>query len=100
MSKVFSSRIATLAAMCIFTVAGAAVPASAQCQLASDNFARASLGANWTTEPGSSGTLDIAAGTAVELASGGISDHSTIYWNAASFDPSQYSAITLSTLGN
>lgn len=86
-------RLLALLALC-------AAQAAAQCQLASDNFARPSLGANWTTEPGSAGTLDIVSSTAVGVTSGTVSGHSTIYWNAAAFNPSQYSAITLSALGN
>jgi hypothetical protein len=69
-------------------------------QIATDSFSRASLGSNWTTGTGSSGGFGIIGSTAVALTSGTATTFSQMYWNANSFNPSQYSQLTISALGN
>lgn len=70
-------------------------------QIASDNFARASLGSNWTLVTGSSGALGIISSTAVALTSGAASAYSGIVWaGPGSFNLNQYASLTLEALGS
>lgn len=75
-------------------------PENAAVQVATDSFARSAggLGANWTTPAGFNPP---------QIASSGVVEPSTTsgtnnlaYYNAASFNPNQYSEITIKTLAN
>jgi hypothetical protein len=71
------------------------------CQVASDTFARASLGSNWTATTNGGATLAIVSSTAVAVTASTGSQTGGIVWTGTgTFNPSQYSKITYSTLGN
>ena len=66
-------------------------------QVASDNFTRAdgSLGANWTMNPGSAGSLQIASHKAEPSTTAGTCGN---YYSASTFNNDQYSEIAIATL--
>jgi len=61
---------------------------------ATDNFNRASLGANWTQVTGSLHNVEIFSST--EARSDGTSNEAAAYWNADTFADDQYSEVVLS----
>jgi hypothetical protein len=68
-------------------------------QIASDTFARASLGANWTQTTGSNITLGIYSSTAIGVTAG-TGNYGAVYWSGAgSFTANQYSKKTISQVG-
>ena len=69
-------------------------------QIAYDNFARASLGSNWTNPLGANDAFGIVSSTACGLLSGTNDYGGAMYWSGAgAFQPSQYSTTTYTRLG-
>ncbi|MCL5884898.1 MAG: host specificity factor TipJ family phage tail protein [Deltaproteobacteria bacterium] len=64
---------------------------------ASDGFDRSSLGANWTQQPGDSGTV-VATGSAYCAASG--NPDAFAYWNASSFGNDQLVQVKIQNISN
>ena len=64
---------------------------------ASDNFNRASLDANWTSQPGEGGTLEIYSSSVVRAHDG---TDAYSYRNAESYGNDQYSQVTMKNVAN
>jgi hypothetical protein len=74
--------------------------ASTVTTVATDTFARASLGANWAATTSSGCTLGIIASTAIGVTGGGTTVSGLVYWaGTGTFTGGQFSQIAISNVG-